>query len=458
MQHAMLRCWTPGIVSWGCLVGLILGYGVLVQAQDQKLEERVKTLEERLKTLQEQNKSEAMRVFWRNDLRFQTLDKQVEIRIGGRIQLDWNFYMPDDELEAAFGDPGDRIFFRRARLGIRGTLYNFIQFKAEYDFADEPADGVNFADVYIQFIKIPYVGAITLGQFKVPFGLEELTSSRFITFQERSLTDAFVLAREVGAMFNNELFDGRMTWALAVTRPEDDFGDTVLEGSFGGDYNVTLRLTGLPWMAADNQLVHVGFAYSFRNPPNNEIRYRARPEARIDGLRLVDTGTLTVREVHQLGFEGAVVYGPFSAQSEFMLALPQNIITDNPNLDDPTFWVWYVFASYFLTGEHRTYEEGIFGRVKPKRNLNLKTGGFGAFEVAARFSWIDLDDAFDFDQSTGGKQWDFTFGVNWYPNPNSRVIVNYVYANVNRTIEGDETFDLDNANASIFQMRFQVDF
>lgn len=458
MKNAMLRRWTQGIVCWGCLVGLMLGYSTLVQAQEQKLEERVKTLEESLKTVQEQNKSEAMRVFWRNDLRFQTLDKQVEIRLGGRIQLDWNFYWPDDELEAAFGDPEDRIFFRRARLGIRGTLYDFIQFKAEYDFADEPADGVNFADVYIQFIKIPYVGAITLGQFKVPFGLEELTSSRFITFQERSLTDAFVLAREIGAMFNNELFDGRMTWALAVTRPEDDFGDTILEGSFGGDYNVTLRLTGLPWMATDNQLAHVGFAYSFRNPPNNELRYRARPEARIDGLRLVDTGTLSVRQVHQLGFEGAVVYGPFSAQSEFMLALPQNVMTDTPNLDDPTFWVWYLYASYFLTGEHRAYEGGTFGRVKPKRNLNLKTGGFGAFEVAARFSWIDLDDAFDFDQETGGKQWDFTFGVNWYPNPNTRVIANYVYANVNRTIEGDEVFDLDNANASIFQMRFQVDF
>jgi phosphate-selective porin OprO/OprP len=436
----------------------MVGYSTLVQAQEPNLDERVKTLEESLKTVQEQNKSEAMRVFWRNDLRFQTLDKQVEIRIGGRIQLDWNFYWPDNELEAAFGDPEDRIFFRRARLGIRGTLYDFIQFKAEYDFADEPADGVNFADVYIQFIKIPYVGAITLGQFKVPFGLEELTSSRFITFQERSLTDAFVLAREIGAMFHNEVFDGRMTWALAVTRPEDDFGDTILEGSFSGDYNVTLRLTGLPWMAADNQLTHVGFAYSFRNPPNNELRYRARPEARIDGLRLVDTGTLMVREVHQFGFEGAVVYGPFSAQSEFMLALPQSVMTDTPGLDDPTFWAWYMYASYFLTGEHRAYEGGIFGRVKPKRNLNLKTGGFGAFEVAARFSWIDLDDAFDFDQSTGGKQRDFTFGVNWYPNPNTRVIMNYVYANVDRTIEGDETFDLDGSNAHIFQMRFQVDF
>jgi phosphate-selective porin OprO/OprP len=139
-------------------------------------------------------------------------------------------------------------------------------------------------------------------------------------------------------------------------------------------------------MAADTQLAHVGFAYSFRNPPNNEIRYRARPEARIDSVRLVDTGTLTVRQVHQFGFEGAVVYGPFSAQSEYILALPQNVRTDEPDLDDPTFWAWYIFASYFLTGEHRPYEEGVFGRVKPKRNLNLKTGGFGALEVAARFS------------------------------------------------------------------------
>jgi phosphate-selective porin OprO/OprP len=436
----------------------MLCYSALVQAQEHNLEERVKTLEESLKTVQDQNQSETMRVFWKNDLRFQTLDKQVEIRLGGRIQTDWNFYLPDDELEAAFGDPEDRIFFRRARIGIRGTLYDYIRFKAEYDFADDPDAGVNFADVYIQFIKIPYVGAITLGQFKAPFGLEELTSSRFITFQERSLTDAFVLAREVGVMFNSDLFEGRATWALAITRPDDDFGDTILEGSFGGDYNVTLRLTGVPWMVADNQLAHVGFAYSFRNPPNNEIRYRARPEARIDGLRLVDTGTLTVRQAHQLGFEGAVVYGPFSAQSEYMLALPQNVITDNPTLDDPTFWAFYIFASYFLTGEHRPYEEGIFGRAKPKRNLNLKKGGFGAFEVAARFSWIDLDDAFAFDRSTGGEQRDFTFGVNWYPNPNTRIIMNYVYANVDRTIRGDETFDLDGADAHIFQMRFQVDF
>jgi phosphate-selective porin len=73
-------------------------------------------------------------------------------------------------------------------------------------------------------------------------------------------------------------------------------------------------------------------------------------------------------------------------------------------LDLPPAIIPYGHADSFSslsTGDYRPYEEGIFGRVKPKRNLNLNTGGFGAFEVAARFSWVDFDEAFAFDQSTG---------------------------------------------------------
>lgn len=427
------------------------------QPRAQNLEERVKILEEQTKLLGAEKKDEGMRVIWKNDLRFQTLDKQVEIRIGGRLNVDWNFFLPNDAIEAQFGDPEDRIFFRRARIGIRGTLYEFIGFKTEYDFAENPDDGVNFTDAYIQLLKIPVVGTLTIGQFQVPFALEQLTSGRFITFQERALgTDAFVLGREIGVMFNNHLYEGRLTWAVAVTRPEDDFGDTTLENSLGGDYNVTVRLTGAPWIPTPTQLVHLGFAYSYRNPPGNELRYRARPEARIDSLRLVDTGTLATREAHQLGVEGAMVYGPLSVQGEYMLALPQLV---DPALDDPTFWAFYVQISYFLTGEHRPYENGIFGRPRPKHNVNFKKGGLGAWEVAARFSWIDLDDAASIDPESGGEERNVTFGVNWYPTPNTRITWNYVYANLDRTInDGTVRTVLNGEDAHIVQMRFQVDF
>lgn len=453
-----MKLWIQGLGSVLCLLLLVIG-GVRKSQAQQDLGERVRALEEQLKALEAGKQSESMRVLWKNDLRFQTLDEQIEIRIGGRLNLDWNFYLPNQGLEAAFGDPEDRIFFRRARLGIRGTLYGFIGFRTEYDFADDPDEGVNFTDAYLQFLKIPVIGTMTIGQFMVPFGLEQLTSARFITFQERALgTDAFVLAREVGVMLNNQLSNGRLTWALALTRPDDDFGDTILEGSFGGDYNVTVRLTGAPWMPAPTQVVHLGLAYSYRNPPANEIRFRARPEARIDSLRLVDTGTLPAREVHQVGVEGALVYGPFSVQGEYMLALPH--LVDGP-ADDPVFWAWYVQVSYFLTGEHRPYEAGIFGRPQPRRNLDFKKGGFGAWEVAARFSWIDLNEAFEIDPARGGEERNVTFGINWYPNPNARITWNYVYANLDRSIvnaEDNVTTVLNDANAHILQMRFQVDF
>ncbi len=104
-------------------------------------------------------------------------------------------------------------------------------------------------------------------------------------------------------------------------------------------------------------------------------------------------------------------------------------------------------ASYFLTGEHRKYKEssGAFSRVKPKSNFLDGKGGLGAWEVAARYSEIDLNDP---DAGIlGGEVRDFTVGVNWHLNPNARVMLNYVMSELHHV--GD---------ADIVAMRFQVDF
>lgn len=449
----MKQCKTWGWFCWWFGLLLLIGN---VHVQAQSLEQRVRELEEAVEAFRKEN---AFKVFWEHGLRMQTADQEIEIRIGGRIQNDWNFFLPSDEVETAFGDPEDRIFLRRARLSIRGTLYKLVEFEAEFDFA---GGDVDLEDLYIRLTQLPVVGSFTIGKFKEPFGLEELTSSRFITFQERSLTDAFVPGRNIGFMLGNTLLAKRLTWALAVTREVDNNSTLDAEGS-GDDYNVTLRLTGLPWYAAKGRkLVHLGFAYSYRQAPENEVRFRTRPEARLDSLRFVDTGKLTASTEHRLGFEGALVVGRFSLQGEFMLTLPE---TEDPDLDDPTFTAFYVMVSLFLTGEHRPYSrsEADFGRPKPKRNFDLQ-GGLGAWEVAVRLSHIDLDDAFAFDNSRGGKELNFTIGVNWYLNPNTRFTWNYVLATVDRLIRDTDddgnvvVFDLDDDHTSIIMMRFQVDF
>jgi len=134
---------------------------------------------------------------------------------------------------------------------------------------------------------------------------------------------------------------------------------------------------------------------------------RARPESYLAPF-FVDTGLLEDAErVDTAVFEIAFIDGALSLQSEFGLAR-----TRLPDAD-PTFTAVYVFASYALTGERRRYAErtGTIGRIQPKRELGSGSGGLGAFEIAFRFSHIDLND----EQVTGGELTDLSFAFNWYP-------------------------------------------
>lgn len=254
---------------------------------------------------------------------------------------------------------------------------------------------------------------------------------------EPALPNDLVPSRNIGLMLSNAVFDERMTWAAGVFRDATDFGEPDT-GDEGGRYSLTSRIAGLPWHASEKELLHVGFGYSHRAPLNNETRFRARPEAHL-APRLMDTGTIVTEAIDLFGPEAALVYGPFSLQSEFIDAVIESRPGDNPN-----FMGYYVFASYFLTGEHREYdpESGEFDRVKPLENFRGPSGGWGAWELAARYSRLDLSDG----NINGGDLQDITIGVNWYLNPNFRWMFNYVLGDLRH---GGE--------ANIFQMRFQLD-
>ena len=477
----MQQWWHRWIVAWGLGLVLLLGVGATAQAQQKSIEERLDLLEQAFKTSEK-----SFRVYWKDELRFETLDKEIEIRIGGRINLDWNFTLEGDEvrdaIEAPFAfdetQPEDQLFFRRSRIFIRGTLYKFVTFKAEYDFAEEVA---TFTDVYLGLQDIPYLGEILVGRFKVPFSLEELTSSRFVTFQERSLpTEAFAPSRELGVYVGNSLLDDRMTWAFSVTRIGELSDAAFATQGASKDINLTGRLTGVPWLADDGRkLLHLGVAYAYRSfldeEGDNLARFRTRPEARIGedrGLRFVDTDQFGAKAGHLFGVEAALVYGPFSLQGEATWATwfdgvsqVEDATFARDEIEDATLFGYYVFVSYFLTGEHRPYDGGVFGRPKPKKNF--LRGGAGAWEAAVRFSSIDLSDASSFtdDESDGGKEYNFTFDLNWYLNPNTRVTFNYIYGIVDdRTWTGEDdegnvqTVEFDEDTFSVVSMRFQVDF
>jgi phosphate-selective porin OprO/OprP len=376
------------------------------------------------------------RVFWKEGLNFATLDENFKLKIGGRIQNDWLWISEDNGTKSdvvggsALGQQEDGTEFRRARLCVSGLIYGNIEFKAEYDFAGGDAD---FRDVYIGILDLP-IGNIRAGHFKEPFSLEELTSCKYITFLERALPNALVPSRNTGFMLHNAAADERMTTAIGLFRDTDDYGDTQDDGG----YNVTGRITSLPIYTAKGAcLLHVGAAYSHRKP-DDSYSFEASPETHLAD-DFVATGSIAGDRVELLGLEAAWVNGPFSLQSEYIMADAGRFTGSDVHFDG-----YYVQASYFLTGEHRNYKtsEAFFDRVKPNQNFS-NGGGPGAWEIALRYSELDLNDS----NIAGGRLNNVTTGLNWQLNPNTRIMWDYVHADKN-----------DVGNADMLMMRLQVDF
>lgn len=381
--------------------------------------------------------SNDFRVFWRDGVRFETADKAFSAGFGGRIQNDWAWQSGDEDLDALVpsGDSfDDGVKFRRARLHVEGKAYEHLSYKVEFDFAGGSA---GWRDVYLSTSLYEF-SDIKVGHFKQPFGLEQLTSSNNMTFMERSTLEGFTPFFKTGLALGNQFADGRATWAASVFRETDAFGN---DTSDNRGYGFAGRLTYLPVYADDGaSVVHLGLAATHRQTNDDELRYRVRAENSF-GPRLIDTGAIESDDRTSYGLEAAWVQGPLSLQGEYMLT----DVSSGPS-NDPSFSGFYAMVSYFLTGEHRPYRKasGIFDRIRPKKNWGKE--GSGAWEVAARYSSLDLDDG----PVTGGQVDTITGGVNWYLNPNARVMLNYVLADVDKGgVEGD---------AEAVLLRFQVTF
>ncbi|MDZ7616520.1 MAG: porin, partial [Patescibacteria group bacterium] len=206
-----------------------------------------------------------------------------------------------------------------------------------------------------------------------------------------------------------------------------------------GGAALTMRGTWLPWYdeATNGRgLLHVGGYYSYRDVDSAEgLRFRQRPDNSFSD-RVVDTGDGAMADAanwHLAGVELAMVYGPFSIQSEYAKA----IVKRHSNAD-PEFDAVYVEFSYWLTGEHRAYDRkgGRFDRVKPFENVfrvrdengNICMGK-GAWQVAYRYGYLDLVDA----SVNGGRVGSHTFGVNWHLTPYSRLMANFIHADCDAT-------------------------
>jgi phosphate-selective porin OprO/OprP len=388
--------------------------------------------------------------------RFETTNKDFSLHVGGRFQFDNVWWHQTPELRSAtqIGDLQDGVFFRRVRLQMDGKFCEVFEYNLEYAFEQTQQLIPDLDEFWVGITKVPGIGSIRVGHLKVPQGLEGdmVSSSKAMTFMERAAyTDAFYNNFAPGIWFGNNFCEERTTYAAMFYRTERG----VNGASFGdGEYAATGRLTALPVYENDGRcVVHFGLSSTWRaaTKPGNEVggptsvRLSARPEMRDaqgdfgnnaglpgDTGRLVDTNAITASDIFVQGTEFLAIMGPFSVQAEWAFANVEGA-TVGTNRQMRGFNGGYVQASYFLTGENRFYDKryGRLGTIYTRPNtsfwavrdedgnLNL---GRGAWEVAVRYSYLNLNDG----PIDGGVMQGLTFGLNWYLNTNVKVQFEYM--------------------------------
>lgn len=358
----------------------------------------------------------------------ETADKDFKFNLGGRIQTDANYTVNGNYVAAGTANTpfpiqenaNDGTEVRRARIDFTGTFYKDWDFKTQIDFAD---NAVAVKDLFVQYNGLDYVN-ITGGQQKQNFSQELLESSNDLMFTERSLMNVLnapLVDRAIGLNFQSIAKTG-YTAALGF------YGDTISPNKTLGNANEGWSINGRATYAPieeKTKVVHLGIAGNYRQPNGSDkvmdktLVYEYETD-HMSNLFLIESDVSLINNISMLGLEASGLYGPFSVNSEYT----HQWLSREGNNDNLSFDGWYVDAAWSITGESRKYKQGKFYKLSPAKEFSFKNGTWGAFELATRYSGVDVNS----NNFKGGSLQNITVAVNWYFNDNIRLMTDWTRA------------------------------
>jgi phosphate-selective porin OprO and OprP len=354
-----------------------------------------------------------------------------EVSFEGLLQADVNWFNNDvrnlngDVIDGAEVD-GE---LRRAEIIFKGKGPGNWEWVAGYD-----AKADKFLDVNVKY-KFSGFTNVTVGQFKQPNSMEELSSTRFNDFISKSMTTNLQgVARRTGV----QVATGGDDWTLTGSYMNRELTRNLANGQgFGA------RGTWAPINDAGNFL-HLGASVvSFEAKDairEGNARFRVRPDADLAGTRLIDSGQFAdADKITTYGGEAAWVSGPFKLQGEAM----QTKVTRDLN-PDYSFYSYYVSGLWNISGETWTYKSGNLATVLPEDPSK------GMWQLGARYDSADLTHKF----VTGGEEANWTLGVNYYWRSNFKFALNYVKVDSRKQATSVAPWIDD--NPSIVEFRAQV--
>jgi phosphate-selective porin OprO/OprP len=373
-----------------------------------------------------------------------------EISFEGLVQADYYSYDSDVlNLSGDVGDGGDTdANMRRAELVLKGKGPGMWNWVVGYD-----ASADKWLDVNVQY-KFNGFSFVRVGQFKQPNSLEELSSTKNNDFISKAMTTNLQgVARRVGVAAGT----GADHWTITGSAFTRELTRNLGEGNGYG-----ARGTWAPILDS-GKLLHLGLSFvdiearDAGSAPgatpvfdgDHRARFRVRPDADLAGVRLVDSGQFTDADrIRTGGAEFAWVHGPVKLQSEYMRTNVSRSAHDDYDFDS-----WYVSAVWNITGETWTYKDGVVATSLPGEPAS------GMWQVGLRYDHADLNDGSFTAPSTvngvlGGKESNWTVGVNWYWRSNFKLAANYVKVSSERYNSVSKTFVND--DPAIFEVRAQL--
>lgn len=381
-------------------------------------------------------------------LSFESPDGNFTAKVGGRIYFVYRHIFNRGD---GVGGAPDSFIMDTARIQLDGTFFKDFYYRVENEAKTGSAYNLN--DCYVGWSGLkPYV-SLQGGQFKVPFSQEETTSSRFIDFAERSLVNRFIPSRDIGLMLYGDVGDKIFEWWLGVFD-----GNTKNAVDTNDEKDLAVRIFVTPLRNSDMSILK-----QFRLGFDLTVGDHDGPGAQADitdgdlgGITIFDFNANTyldgLRTRYNIGLSW--LYGPASLRGEYMV-IKQELVDAAPK---SSFQIkgFNVQGTFLLTGEEKALEN----RVKPKNNLNPLEGGWGAFELAARYAMVDVSDAEDaglIAATANQKTSQVTVGLNWWWTSNMCVRINWEHLMFDEDLAIGKG-DSPEGTQDIFYVRWQVDF
>ena len=370
----------------------------------------------------------------KSGLGIQSADGESSIQLTGRIHMDYRNYGRTAASGSTVDPLQDAFEVRRARLGVKGQFMKDWKYELVGNYGmsgNGMSSGSTEIDVaYVDYAANP-AASVRFGKFKMPFSLEQLTSSNNIDFMERSLVGQsdkeLVPGKETGVMlFGAPVAGATYAVALSTGRGNNDATYDKPDVIARGTINASKLFAG-----SDSLVTHLGLAYS-----NGELKGMTpgseRDEARAMPGFFKAASALTGPVTRQrMGLEAAVAYEAMKVQAEYF-----DYKYEGGNRTDK-FNGYYVQALYNLTGEKHNYSNsaGTFGWIKPSQPFSLSKGGLGAWQVGVRYSKFDASDVTAAAGTTNLAD-SMTAGLTWFVNDNARVMLNYSTTDFNGNAVG----------------------